>query len=206
MRAVWKVLFTLAVVLLHTEPVVAAGIPREAERLRPSLVRVAQYHWGLDAPVAVFAAQIHAESRWNAQAVSPVGAQGLAQFMPATSDWISGLYEHLEANEPRNPQWAMAALVTYDRWLWDRVSAASECSRMPKALAAYNGGLGWVRRDERLAAQRGLDPAVWFGSVETVNAGRSAAAKRENTEYPRKILFVFQPLYSDWGLGVRCED
>ncbi|WZB64465.1 lytic transglycosylase domain-containing protein [Achromobacter xylosoxidans] len=45
----------------------------------------------MDAPVSTFAAQIHQESAWRPGAVSAVGAQGMAQFMPATSSWIAGL-------------------------------------------------------------------------------------------------------------------
>ena len=38
-------------------------------------------------PVEFFARVIWQESRFNAQAVSPKGAQGIAQFMPQTADW-----------------------------------------------------------------------------------------------------------------------
>jgi len=48
--------------------------------------------WGLEAPVALFAAQVHQESGWREDARSPVGALGLAQFMPGTAAWIAQLY------------------------------------------------------------------------------------------------------------------
>jgi hypothetical protein len=38
-------------------------------------------------PVEFFAHVILQESRFNAQAVSPKAAQGIAQFMPQTADW-----------------------------------------------------------------------------------------------------------------------
>lgn len=188
-------------------PAGAASIPQDALRYRSELVRASRYYWGLNAPVATFAAQIHAESRWRSNAVSPVGARGIAQFMPATADWISGIYAHLRANEPENPAWGIRALVTYDAHLWKQIRASDDFQRMAKTLAAYNGGLGWVFRDEKLAASKGLNPLVWFGSVETCNAGRHAAAKRENTQYPRKILLEYQPLYegAGWGRGVHDE-
>ncbi|MDW9328117.1 transglycosylase SLT domain-containing protein, partial [Escherichia coli] len=66
-------------------------------------------------------AQLHQESGWRPDAVSPAGAQGLAQFMPATADWISQLMPGLNSREPFNPAWAIRALVSYDRWLWQRV-------------------------------------------------------------------------------------
>ena len=58
-----------------------------------------------------------------------------------------------------------------------------------------------MSRDENLAASKGLDPARWFGNVETVNSGRSAANWRENRQYPRRILVSLSPVYqlADWG-------
>ena len=41
----------------------------------------------MDLPVEFFARVIWQESRFNAQAVSGKGAEGIAQFMPATADY-----------------------------------------------------------------------------------------------------------------------
>ncbi|EDR5775225.1 transglycosylase SLT domain-containing protein [Salmonella enterica subsp. enterica serovar Kokomlemle] len=198
------VLLTLAVVFIcipsdsnATEP------PLAALKYRSDVIRSARVDWGLNAPVADFAAQLHQESGWNPAARSPVGAQGLAQFMPSTADWIAGLMPHLAAREPWNPGWAIRALVSYDRWLWQRVAVPDGCERMAMTLSAYNGGLGWVSRDRRLARSRGLDDARWFGAVETVNAGRSAANWRENRHYPQRILHTLAPRYLSWG-GANC--
>ena len=207
----------------------AAGIPHEAVRYQRDLVRSARLVWGLDAPVATFAGQIHQESRWNETAKSAVGASGLAQFMPSTAAWINGAYPALrnippprETSTPsgtsvplqanglglggvmENPVWAMRALVTYDKHLYDRVKGSTPCERMAKALSAYNGGLGWVYRDEKLAAANGFDPLKWFGSVERFNAGRKPIYWQENRGYPRFILTRWEPMYIDagWGLGV----
>jgi len=177
------------------------GIPQNALRYRAELIRNARSVWGLDAPVTTFAAQVHQESGWRANAKSPVGAQGMAQFMPATGAWIAKLFPELAANEPYNPSWALRALVTYDRYLWDRLEAVSACDHMAMTLSAYNGGLGWVRRDGRLAASQGLAANIWWDNVETVNAGRTAANWRENRGYPRRILRKLSPLYAQAGFG-----
>lgn len=181
----------------------AASPPPAALKYRSDVIRSARVDWGLNAPVADFAAQLHQESGWNPAARSPVGAQGLAQFMPSTADWISGLMPHLASREPYNPGWAIRALVSYDRWLWSRVAVPDNCERMAMTLSAYNGGLGWVNRDRRLARARGLDDARWFGSVEVVNAGRSTASWRENRHYPQRILRELAPRYLSWG-GASC--
>ncbi len=44
-------------------------------------------HWNVSA--ALLAAQLMAESNFNPFAVSPVGAQGIAQFMPSTAAYVS---------------------------------------------------------------------------------------------------------------------
>ncbi len=69
-----------------------ADVPTEAQQYRRDLTRIAQAEWGLDAPVATFAAQVHQESRWRFNAKSPVGAQGLGQVMPSTAVWLAELF------------------------------------------------------------------------------------------------------------------
>lgn len=190
-------------------------MPRDALRYQRDLTRNARAVWGMDAPVATFAAQIHQESRWRANAQSPVGAQGMAQFMPGTATWISGAYKLGEA-QPYNTGWALRALVNYDRYLWERVlpspqpypasgrGGERDCSRMAMTLSAYNGGLGWIARDQKLTKAKGGDPLTWFGHVELFNAGRSAAAFAENRGYPRAILLKHQPIYQAWGGAIDC--
>nr|WP_306423997.1 hypothetical protein [Achromobacter xylosoxidans] len=94
--------------------------------------------------------------------------------------------------------------MTYDRYLYDRIRARDDCERMAMTLSAYNGGLGWISRDQKRASGSGLDPLIWWGSVETVNAGRSAANWRENRAYPDRIIHHHQPTYvaASWGPGV----
>jgi soluble lytic murein transglycosylase-like protein len=175
----------------------AQSIPREAYRYQLTLKREAQYAWGLQAPVASFAAQVHQESRWRLDARSPVGAEGLAQFMPATTDWIGGLNPGLAARDPGSPTWALRALVTYDKWLADRIRAKDACQDMAFALSAYNGGLGWVYKRQKLSAE----PGVCLGMTCLINPGISEAAQRENRHYAETILLKHEPLYRVWGNG-----
>lgn len=211
MQRVIQILIVLAATCLVVaavigcSPVHAGAIPAEAKSYQRTLIRTSHAMWGLDAPVATFAAQIHQESRWRADARSPVGAEGLAQFMPATSDWFAEMYpQHLGKRQPYNPGWAMRGLVLYDKWLYARIQAVSPCEKWAMVLSAYNGGLGWVYRDKKLASAKGADPLAWFDHVERFNAGRSRSAFSENRGYPRKILLRWEPLYerAAWGNGV----
>lgn len=181
-------------------------IPPAAYHHKAVLTRAAHAEFGLAAPVALLAAQVHTESRWRTDALSPVGAQGLAQFMPATARWLPTVAPHTGEPLPFNPGWALRALVAYDNWLLKGIrGAVSVRDRWKFTLSAYNGGLGWVQRDRALAARLGLD-ANLYADVATVNAGRSAAAIRENRQYPERI-FGLMPVYEadGWGPGVQCE-
>lgn len=181
-------------------------IPRAALEYRSPLIRTARAVWGVDAPVSVFAAQIHTESLWKEDARSPVGAEGLAQFMPSTSAWLPSVAPSLKGEKPApyNPGWAMRAMCEYDLWLWKRIkSAASACDRMAFTLSAYNGGIGWVGKDRALSARVGRNPDRWFGHVADVNAGRKASAFRENREYVQRII-TRQHLYIKAGWGRGC--
>ena len=183
----------------NAQPLASDRIPAAAQAHRLTLKREAQRVWGLEAPVASFAAQIHQESRWRADAVSPVGAQGMAQFMPATSTWISGLYAGLGDRAPMNPTWAIRALVQYDRWLWERIPGVPKtCERMGFTMQSYNGGLGRVYQRQA----KSKTPDVCFGATCTINPGILPANQREAQDYPVLILKRFEPLYASWGQGV----
>lgn len=207
----------MILVLLVSATAAAEGIPLAASRYRLDLTRQARQVWGINAPVATFAAQVQQESRWRADAVSPVGARGLAQFMPATAAWMETLDPDLNTTQPAsrgepvsgspwgpaNPVWALRALVTYDKFLYDRAAGLTDCDRMWFALWGYNGGETWRRRDQALAARHGANVRLAL-EVEPYNAGRSRAAFAENRAYPRLILQRWEPVYESagWGSGV----
>jgi hypothetical protein len=93
-------------------------------RFAPALNRAAQ-RWSVSA--TLLAAQIYVESGFNPFAVSPAGAQGIAQFMPGTARG-AGL------RDPFDPDAAIDAQAHLMRDLLRRFSA------VPLALAAYNAG------------------------------------------------------------------
>lgn len=187
-------------------------IPRAALQYRSELIRASRMVWGLDAPVAVFAAQIHTESWWKNSTVSSVGAQGLAQFIPSTAKWLPSVAPETGTPTPFDPRWSLRACVTYDKYLFDCIASRqgerlSEWNRMAFTMSAYNGGLGWTNRDRARAVQSGLNPDVYFGHVEQANAGRRASAKRENQRYVQLIMRERQQAYvkAGWGRGVTDE-
>jgi cell wall-associated NlpC family hydrolase len=92
---------------------------------------------------ALIAAQIQAESGWNAQDLSAAGAQGVAQFMPETFPSYAGDDDSTGNVSPFNPADAIVAAGRYDCALVAGVRALAESSGTPAlslALAAYNAG------------------------------------------------------------------
>lgn len=92
-------------------------------------------------PAQTIAAQIQAESNWNAQAVSPAGARGIAQFMPATWESIA------PGEDPFDPHAGIRALGRYMSQLKKQVEhlAGGDANKLIElTLAAYNAGPGNV--------------------------------------------------------------
>ena len=192
----------LACALLALALPVQAQVPQAAQQYRALLVRTAHAVWGLDAPVAALAAQVHQESGWRPDAVSHVGARGMAQFMPATATWwcaLNGL--GAAACQPHNPTWALRALVGYDKYLFDRTPVRyGERDRMWVALRSYNGGLGHWQKEAAVSGT--AQPSRSQVDAACGKARRAAVHCKENLGYPHHILVVLQPRYAAWGPGL----
>lgn len=89
---------------------------------------------------ALVKAVIHAESAFNPQAKSRVGAQGLMQLMPATA-------QELGVRSPFNPEDNIEGGV---RYLAKLLQSFNQDVRL--ATAAYNAGPGAVRRHKGVPA------------------------------------------------------
>jgi hypothetical protein len=94
-----------------------------------------------DIPVAFFARLLWQESRFQFSEVSPVGAQGVAQFMPGTAAEV-GL------DDPFDPFKALPASAKFLRKLHN------EFGNLGLAAAAYNAGSGRIQK--WLSRQGGL--------------------------------------------------
>ncbi len=128
--------------LLAEIPVEARGVPDGAVALSgtyagdvPALyaLKVAELSARYDLSPALIEALVWQESRWRPNAVSPVGARGLAQLMPGTARELG-----VNADDP------FANLEGGARYLRQQIDRFG--GDIEKALAAYNAGPGRVIR------------------------------------------------------------
>jgi hypothetical protein len=138
-------------------------------------VASAEYHLDPDLVNSV----IHAESGFNAHAVSPKGARGLMQLMPATAN-------QLGVNDVFDPQSNVSGGSRYLRELLERYNFD-----LVKALAAYNAG------PERVEHYRGVPPfrethayvarIVHEYNTKKIAQEKEAKRKQVAAEVPNKV-------------------
>jgi hypothetical protein len=119
------------------------------------------------------------ESRGNPRAVSPKGAMGLMQIMPAT--WATLAARHGLGGDPFDIRANIIAGAAYLRELWDRYG------NVTAMLAAYNAG---PRRVDAYVAGQGVLPA------ETQDYVRRIAPALNNPGSPKIGLAV--SVKRDW--------
>jgi ribosomal protein S8E len=111
------------------------------EEICHSVAAAAQAH---DLPIAFLASLVWQESRFEPKAVSPVGAQGIAQFMPR----VSAAYG---VANPFDPIQALPASAKFLRELFEQFG------NLGLAAAAYNAGpkrvLDWMAKRGNLPAE-----------------------------------------------------
>jgi len=130
-------------------------------------------------------AVIKQESKYNPKAVSPVGAEGLMQMMPATA-------ERFGLKNPFDPAANVEAGTKYLKWLLKRFDGD-----VSLALAGYNAGEGSVDK------YKGVPP---YG--ETQDYVRKIVSNYGKTYHPvlppedAKIAFHLVPVKGQSGIGL----
>jgi membrane-bound lytic murein transglycosylase MltF len=128
----------------------------------------------------LMAAQGYQESQLNQDAKSAVGAIGVMQLMPETGkEQKVGDITKIDPN--------VHAGVKYMRFIRNEFFEDQPMDDLNKSLftfAAYNAGPGRVRQLRREAAERNLNPNVWFGNVERIASERIG---RETVTYVSNI-------------------
>lgn len=127
-------------------------------------------------------AQLYQESRLDPQAVSPVGARGLAQFMPGT--WTQIIHQLGWADvSPHMVAPAIHAGAYYDRLLRNQWSSPRPAmDRHDLALASYNAGLGNLLKAQGLCGM-----ATRYADIIRCLPRVTGRFSRETIDYVVKI-------------------
>jgi len=146
------------------------GQTPEAHRIREAATRYSL-------PETFFRQLIWQESRFNPRAVSPAGAQGIAQFMPGTARW-RGL------SDPFDSSTALFASARWLRELW------TEFGNLGLAAAAYNAGpqrvRNWLKGQDSLPTETRAYVMIVTGRSAMDWAGCSRDPTRSCGELARR--------------------
>jgi membrane-bound lytic murein transglycosylase MltF len=129
-------------------------------------------------------AQGYQESGLDQARRSARGAVGVMQLLPATAAAPPIGIRGIDRDAARNIE-AAAKYLDHLRRTYVDAPGISDADRLLLAFAAYNAGPGNLRRFRQAAAQRGLDPNVWFGNVEV---GAAHVVGRETVDYVGNIV------------------
>ena len=142
----------------------------------------------------VFKAQGISESGLNPEAVSPVGAKGLMQFMSFTEkEMVRELKRVLPdvRGTATDPKWAVPAGIAYDRKLWRFWSSPRpKLDRIKFMLGSYNAGAGNILKAQRIAIKNPtLNPNLWSAIVWALPRA-TGQHSQETLNYVNKIVKV----------------
>jgi len=166
--------------LKHTKWAKAATSKDDIARFDATVVFFRKYGDRYNVDYLLLVAQGYQESQLRQEARSPVGAIGVMQVMPATGKSMGvGDITQIDPN--------IHAGVKFLRAMMNEYYAKEPMDQLNKGLftfAAYNAGPGRIRQLRKIAAERGLDPNVWFNNVELIAAEKIG---RETVTYVSNI-------------------
>ena len=181
----------MALLALLACPLVVAGPAAAQSRGRSdhydeTFRKYSKRYFGPTYDWRVFKAQGLAESNLDSLARSRFGARGVMQLMPTTFREIASHNPEIR-RAINDPEWNIAAGISYDRRLWLQWEADSvTVHRREFMLASYNAGRGTILGAQSAARARRLDARSW-PNIESVAPTVPRWRWRETIGYVRKI-------------------
>lgn len=180
MRTRWLSLFITVCVSLAAASSWASSFPDRYDReiKKASKMYLPGIDWRL------WKAQLYQESRFDPNAISPVGAAGLAQFMPATWKQISREL-NMEGLSPHATEASILAGAYYMAKLrngWK--SERPETDRHKLAAASYNAGMG-----NMINAQKKCNMRPLYDEIITCLPQVTGRHSKETITYVERIWY-----------------
>ena len=136
-----------------------------------------------------FKAQGIAESNLNPSATSHVGARGIMQLMPNTFTEVTEKTGLIEGSLD-DPRWNIAAGIWYNKYqfdYWQKGRGLEE--RLKFMYGSYNAGRVNLRKAQRQAINRGLNPRQW-ASMEEALPHVTGRRSEETITYVERIFEI----------------
>lgn len=164
--AIWLIILLFLATILTFPKWITVFYPQPHRDLVFSLA----YEYDVD-PYLVFAI-IRAESKYQTNAESPVGARGLMQIMPETAMWIAEQQkiENFDVQDLHEPE------VNIRLGTWYLANLSEEYQEVPLIVAAYNAGRGQVKN--------WIKEGIWDGDPEQIQN----IPFSETREYVKSVL------------------
>jgi len=174
------VVLLLSLGIAHAQPG-ANGHPAAVAMADPFAGFVAEASHRFALPVSSIRAVMRAESGGDVRALSPKGAMGLMQIMPAT--WAELRHRYGLGTDPYDPRDNITAGTAYLRELHDRFGERG-------FLAAYNAGPS--RYEEHLATGRPLpaETLSYMATVKSLLDGTLARSSPAAASWASSSLFI----------------
>lgn len=136
LRALFFVLLFVGIAFVLWRVLAPYGLSSHARHINPILdAKIRHYAEQQELDADLVRAVIEQESRFDPNATSRVGAQGLMQLMPETASDIADMRGEATPENLYDTDVNLAYGTTYLRYLLDRFDGI-----IPTALAAYNAG------------------------------------------------------------------
>ncbi|MFJ8746874.1 peptidoglycan DD-metalloendopeptidase family protein [Embleya sp. NPDC127516] len=154
---------------------------------------------------ALLAAQLKQESAWDPRAVSNVGAQGLAQFMPGTWTTYGVDGNNDGRKDPFDPIDAIYSMANYDCVVLKEV-AGIPGDPIELMLAAYNAGPGAVRKYQGIPPYAQTQEYVRIIKATAAELAAAAASAETGEGMTAIIAWAQQQLGTSYSYGGDCTD
>jgi len=137
--------------------------------------------------------QIRQESAFNPRVVSPCGAIGLMQIMPATGQSLG-----VSKDKLFDPEENIRAGIIYLKRQYDRFPEIPDYrERLKFALASYNGGRGYINQAVALARKEGTPWQTWEG-VKSYLSKKDCIIGGKHPDHRQIIAYVAR-IWADYS-------
>ena len=181
------------------QPAFAGGPPKRAQKYE-EVAKWAYTRCGVSPKYRSWlGSQIEAESAYNPQARS-IYARGLAQNTPENEEDLLRRYPELRKYANKlDPRWQLLGQCLMMKRLMENLTGSEYKDDFRISARSYNGGVGWIIKERRLARKNSQDPNDYDVLVPLCSEFRGTHCK-ENLAYSPRIAKYRRMWFMRWTM------